>query len=173
MSLSTQGIFVRSVFGGSVRQTSQKTAAAGFAQIFTTMLAKQMRESMVGADHGPMGIGGGATGDIYGAFIDQAMGKALANSKSMNPLTKMIDRELTGPRHPVNPRSKVSNLNTVAMVGRTPLESASVAKTLENNGRVLPNYTGVTMPSDMRGPILLPPTPSLTAPVLLPPPSEG
>jgi len=173
MSLSTPGIFVRSVFAGAVRQTSQKAAAAGFAQIFTTMVAKQMRQSMVGADHGPMGIGGGAAGDIYGAFIDQAMGKALVNSKSMNPLTKMIDRELSGPRHPINPTAKDSSLNTVAMVGQRPMASASVSKAIETGGKVLPNYTGVTMPSDLRGPILLPPTPSITAPVLLPPPSEG
>ena len=54
-----------------------------------------------------MGIGGGATGDIYGAFIDQAMGKALAGSKSMSQLNKMIDRELSGPRHPVSSALKV------------------------------------------------------------------
>jgi len=149
-----------------------EAAAAGFAQIFTTMLAKQMRESMVGADHGPMGIGGGAAGDIYGAFIDQAMGKALANSKSMRPLTKMIGRELSGPSH-ADPTSKTSALNTVAMIGRTPADNTLVPKVLENSGAVLPNYTGVTMPSDVRGPILLPPRPSITAPDLLPPPSEG
>ena len=75
-------------FAGAVPQTNQKAAAAGFAQIFTTMLAKQMRESMVGQENGPMGIAGGATGDIYGSFLDQAMGKALANSKSMSRLNK-------------------------------------------------------------------------------------
>ena len=93
MSISTPGVFTHSVFSGATRQTNQKAAAMGFAQIFTTMLAKQMRQSMVGAENGPMGIGGGATGDIYGAFIDQAMGKTLASSKSMAGLTRMISRE--------------------------------------------------------------------------------
>ena len=67
-----------------LRQTNQKAAAAGFAQIFTTMLAKQMHESMVGEENGPMGIGGGASGDIYGALPRSGDGKALATSKSMS-----------------------------------------------------------------------------------------
>jgi len=170
MSVSTPGIFVRSVFGGATRQTSQKAAAAGFAQIFTTMVAKQMRESMVGSQHGPMGLGGGATGDIYGAFIDQALGKALAGSKSMGGLTKMIDRELSGPRHLAGVSSNGSGPEQIASSPRPIVQSSTTAGVTNT---VLPEYTGVTRPNDRRGPLLLPPTPELSAPVLLTPPSEG
>ena len=169
MSVSTPGVFTHSVFSGATGQTNQKAASAGFAQIFTTMLAKQMRTSMVGSQNGPMGIGGGATGDIYGAFIDQAMGKALASSKSMKQFTKMIDRELSGPRHSV---SSASQPNAIELARNAPLGSASLVSALETSGAQSPIYTGVTMPTDARGPILLPPGPSATASVLLPPPSK-
>ncbi len=173
MSVSTPGVFNRSMFASATPQTSQKAAAAGFAQIFTTMLAKQMRQSMVGSDNGPMGISGGATGDIYGAFIDQAMGKALAGSKSMSQLNKMIDRELSGPRHPVSSASKDVKTGPIQLARVTRMKGAPMVGTLETAGTTSPIYTGVTMPADAQGPILLPPSPSSAAPVLLPPPSEG
>lgn len=173
MSVANSGVFNRSVFGGAVRQTNQKAAAAGFAQIFTTMLAKQMRESMVGSDKGPMGIGGGATGDIYGTFIDQAMGKALAGSQSMSQLNKMIDRELSGPGHPASSALKDLKPGTIQLARVTRAGGAPRVGTPETNRAPSPAYTGVTMPADAQGPILLPPSPSSAAPVLLPPPSEG
>jgi len=173
MSVSTPGVFTHSVFSGATRQTNQKAAAAGFAQIFTTMLAKQMRQSMVGSENGPMGIGGGASGDIYGAFIDQAMGKALASSKSMRQFNKMIDRELSGPRHPVSSALKDLKPGAIDLARNGRPGSASLMGTPETIGALSPIYTGVAMPTDARGPILLPPSPSSTAPVLLPPPSEG
>jgi Rod binding domain-containing protein len=173
MSVSSAGVFTRSVFSGATPQTSQKAAAAGFAQIFTTMLAKQMRQSMVGPENGPMGTGGGATGDIYGAFLDQAMGKALASSKSMSQLNKMIDRELSGPRHPVSSTSASAKPSALELARNARLESAAQMGTVATTGVLSPVYTGVTMPADAHGPILLPPSPSVTAPVLLPPPSEG
>ena len=172
MSLFNSGVFSRGVFSGAIRQTSQKTAAAGFAQIFTTMVAKQMRESMVGADHGPMGIGGGATGDIYGAFIDEAMGKALAGSRSMKQLTGMIDRELSGPRHPTSAALKKVSTDAIALVSSALSKGISGLSGQATPNEVSPIYTGVTLTSDKRGPVLLPPTPP-TASVLLPPPSEG
>jgi hypothetical protein len=71
MSTSVPGIFTQSVFSGvAKRATTQKAAAAGFAQIFTTMLAHQMHQSMVGDDVGPMGIGGGASGHAGQVQID-------------------------------------------------------------------------------------------------------
>jgi Rod binding domain-containing protein len=173
MSVSTPGVFNRSMFASATPQTSQKAASAGFAQIFTTMLAKQMRQSMVGSDNGPMGISGGATGDIYGAFIDQAMGKALAGSKSMSQFNKMIDRELSGPRHPVSSALKGVKPGAIELARGTRMGGASLVGTPETTGTSSPIYTGVTMPADAEGPILLPPSPSSAAPVLLPPPSEG
>jgi len=174
MSVSSlPGVFNRGVFSAATPQTNQKAAAAGFAQIFTTMLAKQMRQSMVGADNGPMGIGGGATGDIYGAFLDQAMGKALASSKSMRDLNKMIDRGLSGPRRPVSSETGGSKPQTLELARTSRAPKVSQMGTVERNGAVSPIYTGVTMPADAHGPILLPPSPSSAAPLLLPPPSEG
>jgi|ERR1700722_1561600 Rod binding domain-containing protein len=166
MAISNPGIFTQSVFsGGMVKQTDQKAAAAGFSQIFTTMLAKQMRESMVGQDAGPMGIGGGATGDIYGSFIDGAMGKALANSKSMSQLNKMVSRELGGARH----GAAKSGLSTERQV----VSSLGSASTRAASASMSQNYTGVTNATDSKGPLLLPPAAEPSASDLLPPPSEG
>jgi Rod binding domain-containing protein len=174
-SLFNSGVFSRAVFSGTIRQTSQKAASAastGFAQIFTTMLAKQMRESMVGADHGPMGIGGGAAGDIYGSFIDEAMGKALAGSKSMKQLTSMIDRQLSGSRQTAISPLKKLGPNPIRLASNSVGKGIAMVSGQAASSGVSPVYTGVTMPSDKRGPILLPPTPP-SASVLLPPPSEG
>ncbi len=120
-----------------------------------------------------MGIGGGATGDIYGAFVDQAMGKALAGSKSMSQLNKMIDRELSGPRHSAPSALKALKPGTLQLARVNRSGGAPLVGTAETTGPPSPIYTGVTMPTDAQGPILLPPSPSLAAPVLLPPPSEG
>jgi hypothetical protein len=166
------GVFSREVFTGKVPQTKQKAAAAGFSQIFTTMLAKQMRQSMVGEDNGPMGISGGATGDIYGAFLDQAMGKALANSKSMSRFNAAIDREISGP-HSKGSAAAGAKAAALQMARSAGVSSATALSTLETNGAASPIYTGVSMPADNRGPVLLPPSPSPTAPVLLTPPTEG
>jgi hypothetical protein len=60
MAVSVPGIFGHSAFsGGATRKTDQKAAAAGFAQVFTNMLAKRTHQSMVGEDSGPMGTEGG------------------------------------------------------------------------------------------------------------------
>jgi len=120
-----------------------------------------------------MGIGGGASGDIYGAFIDQAMGKALASSKSMRQFNKMIDRELSGPRHTVSSALKDLKPGAIDLARNGRPGSASLMSTPETIGALSPIYTGVAMPTDGHGPILLPPSPSSAAPVLLPPPSEG
>ena|SRR5579862_3501613 len=168
-SLFNSGVFARGVFAGMTRQTTQKAASAGFAQIFTTMLAKQMRQSMVGEDHGPMGIGSGASGDIYGAFIDEAMGKALAGSKSMKQLTDLIDRGISGPRQPTTLPLKKLGTKAIALASGV---GSNLSASAGEASAVSPVYTGVTMPVDKRGPILLPPTPP-AASVLLPPPGEG
>jgi len=170
---SIPGVFSREVFNGTAPQTKQKVAAAGFSQIFTTMLAKQMRQSMVGEDNGPMGISGGATGDIYGAFLDQAMGKALANSKSMSRFNNTIQRELSG-HSSSSSTSATSNSGALELVRNARMQNtSSLVGTIETKGLVSPNYTGVTAPGDAHGPVLLPPSPSTAAPLLLTPPTEG
>jgi Rod binding domain-containing protein len=167
---SIPGVFGRAVFAGAVPQTKQKVAAAGFAQIFTTMLAKQMRQSTVGEDNGPMGIAGGATGDIYGSFLDDAMGKALAGSKSMRRLNQMIDNSLSKSNHTATSTSAKSEGLQLA---RNAILQNRSNSALESTDSVSPLYTGVTMPADARGPILLPPSPPAAAPLLLHPPTEG
>jgi hypothetical protein len=174
MSASVPGVFSHSVFSGATRQTTQKAAAAGFAQIFTTMLAKQMHQSMVGEDTGPMGISGGASGDIYGSLLDQALGKTLAKSKSMAGLTRMIDRQMSGPRHPVASAFKDSLTKVAAMDPSRPAPGqlgSGIATGIERSSQF---GTGGAFRSDARGPVLLPPAPATMAPLLQPPsPLEG
>jgi Rod binding domain-containing protein len=175
MATSTPGIFVHSVFsGGSSRQPDQKAAAAGFTQIFTTMLAHQMHQSMVGADTDPMGTGGGASGDIYGSMLDQALGKTLAKSPSMKGLTQMISRELAGPRHPIASAFKEALLR-MDTAGATRPNSGQLADGIETvMAHPVRSETRGVMHSDKRGPVLLPPAPLGLAPVLQPPsPLEG
>jgi Rod binding domain-containing protein len=176
MAVSIPGVFGHSVFsGGATRATNQKAAAAGFAQIFTTMLAKQMRQSMVGEDAGPMGIGGGANGDIYGSMLDQALGKTLAKSSSMAGLTRMINRELTGARHPVASALKDSLVKVAARESLRP-ETGHLAHGLATSVEHRSQFgTSGAFRMDSRGPVLLPPAPAgVMAPLLQPPsPLEG
>jgi Rod binding domain-containing protein len=176
MPTSVAGIFAHTVFsGGAAKQTNQKAAAAGFAQIFTTMLAKQMRQSMVGEENGPMGIGGGSSGDIYGSMLDQALGKTLAKSKSMAGLTKMINRQLSGPRHPIASAFKDSLIKVAAFEPSRPASGriASGIGTVLRHASQFETEGGSR--SDSRGPLLLPPAPdAAVAPLLQPPsPLEG
>jgi Rod binding domain-containing protein len=174
MPISVPGIFGHSAFSGTVKKTDQKAAAAGFAQIFTTMLATQMRQSMVGEDNGPMGTSGGASGDIYGSLLDQALGKTLAKSKSMQGLTKMINRQLSGARNPVASALKNSLIKMDDTRGTLPEAGrlgSGIATVMERSSQF---GTPGTLGSDARGPILLPPAPTEMAPLLQPPsPLEG
>jgi Rod binding domain-containing protein len=175
MPISVPGVFGHSVFsGGAVKKTDQKVAAAGFAQIFTTMLATQMRQSMVGEDSGPMGIGGGASGDIYGSLLDQALGKTLAKSKSMQGLTKMISRQFSGPSHRIASAFKNSIIKMEGARGTLPEAGrlgSGIATVMERSSQF---GTSNGLGSDARGPVLLPPAPTEMAPLLQPPsPLEG
>jgi Rod binding domain-containing protein len=175
MPISVPGIFAHSVFsGGTVKKTDQKAAAAGFAQIFTTMLAHQMHQSMVGEDTGPMGTSGGASGDIYGSLLDQALGKTLAKSKSMQGLTKMISRQFSGPRHPIAAAFQNSIIKMDGARGTLPEAGrlgSGIATVMERSSQF---GTAEGFGSDARGPVLLPPAPTEMAPLLQPPsPLEG
>ncbi|HLX37456.1 MAG TPA: rod-binding protein [Candidatus Binataceae bacterium] len=172
MPATVPGIFARSFFsGGATRQTSQKSAASGFAQVFTTMLAHELHHSMLGEDSGPMGTSGGASGDIYGSLLDQAMGKALAKSKSMAGLTRMISRGLSGPRHPIASAFKDSLIkaqpsSSISTGSETGHERDGIRTVM---GRVSQFGTPAISGSDARGPVLLPPAPTEMAPLLQPP----
>jgi Rod binding domain-containing protein len=177
MSVSVSGIFGHSAFsGGATRKTDQKTAAAGFAAVFTTMLAKQMHQSMLGEDSGPMGTEGGSSGDIYGSLLDQALGKTLAKSKSMKSLTAMISKGLNSPRHPIASAFK----DSLVKMDQTTASRISPISTQATNGietviaRSSQIGTSLALGIDARGPVLLPPAPTEMAPQLLPPsPLEG
>lgn len=174
MAVSIPGIFTDSVFSGGVtRPTDQKTAAAGFSAIFTSMLAKQMREAMVGEDSGPMGLGGGSAGEIYGSFLDQALGKAVAGSKSMNQLNLMIERELGGPRQDAGSQFKAPGASAATVAYNAYSSRMAVLAGPGLGNIVSPSYTSVSPTSDANGPLLLPPSSSGSAPNLLPPTPEG
>jgi Rod binding domain-containing protein len=151
---------VQSIFSGQIfeppRDGDKSHAAVGFTQIFGAMLAKQMRNAMAG-DEGPLGTGGGTTGDVYGAFFDDAMGRALATSPAMKGLNQAIERELASHGH--QSQAKANNIRPV------PLISHSLAIP-----EVTQNRTELDLPSDSLGPLLLPPEPTLVASELPPPP---
>lgn len=171
MTPTATPVFSHQVFAASARrEPDQRTAVQGFAQIFASMLCSQLRRGILGADSGPMGIGGGATGDIYGSFLDQAMGKALAKSPAMKSLNDIVSRQLDG-----------------KSLRRAAAEKAPVAPPLSGPGRSLapqprstPTRSAVSGPvqaigsagstaDDDRGPLLLPPRPAIFAPALPPP----
>jgi Rod binding domain-containing protein len=77
MSIFANGISNRTTAAGGSEKAKRSNEATGFSQIFTTMLVNKMREAM-GSGKGPLGTGGGASGNVYGAFFDQAMGSARA-----------------------------------------------------------------------------------------------
>src|SRR5574337_1255373 len=100
MANITGTVFTRPVYGRD-KAAGQQKAATGFTQIFTSMLAGQMRRAMVGPDKGAMGTSSGASGEIYGALLDQALGKTLANSGAMARMRAMIGRSLSRSAHGV------------------------------------------------------------------------
>lgn len=169
------GVFTRPVTGAN-KASDRQQAALGFTQIFTSMLAKQMRQAMVGSDKGPLGTAGGASGEIYGAFFDQALGKTLAGSRAMAPMRRMVARSLE------RPSAKASKL-AKATYTAGPIVHANSAGDLHNvmdtisgtsgAARFLPHAETVDLQSvqsgDNRGPQVLPPAPSLMAPLLPPP----
>lgn len=178
MSIFANGIFNRPVAGGASDKAKRSGAAAGFSQIFTTMLVSKMREAL-GSGKGPLGTGGGASGNIYGAFFDQAMGSALARSKAMMPLNKVIERGLAGPRHPIagavgGPANHIAVASSSGAVERVSFRSSTADTGVFASDTARSRIAAdAALPSDARGPLLLPPAPTAMAPVLPPPPIKG
>lgn len=182
-TIFSDSIFAKTIHGArSDSQTDRKHAAESFTEIFASILSKQMRQSMVGPDKGPMGIAGGSSGDIYGSFFDQAMGHALATSRAMEPLNRLIRRELAGPRRPDATGNSGGSKSPSSVVGKLAgLRRASFVNSVRDEtavpSQVIPYAvplrfeTDGTMPSDEHGPLLLPPRPTTVAP-LLPPASN-
>jgi Rod binding domain-containing protein len=167
MSNSINSVFSRMVITSPGAKSDPHKAAIGFTGIFATMLAKEMRKALVG-DNG-MGMGTGAGSDIYSAFFDEAMGKALAGSRSMKPLNDLLTRQLDA--------SHAAQAAATGAIVRNPSADASV-----KSGRVFDAAFGSSgilatdfnsafsapdqLPGDNRGPILLPPPPATMAPIL-------
>jgi len=175
MSNVVQGLFNRAVFGAQDLQ--RRNAAQGLSQTFATILSRQMRQSMVGADTGPMGIAGGATGDIYGSFMDDAMGKLLARSPAMKSLNAALERELGGAHNSAAPRGLDGKSRLIEKLDRAVLASAEPAElsvpfsSPAETPAVSEFRTAAIARADDRGPLLLPPAPAEMAPDL-PPPSK-
>ncbi|HLW72259.1 MAG TPA: hypothetical protein VKS22_16735 [Candidatus Binataceae bacterium] len=175
MSIVVQGLFNRALFGGQDLQ--RRSAAEGLSQTFATILSRQMRQSMVGVDSGPMGIGGGATGDIYGSFMDDAMGKLLARSPAMKSLNAALEHDLGGTHNSAAPRGLDSKDRLIEKIDRAVLAAASPAELSvpfsgpSETSAVSEFKTAAITQADNRGPLILPPAPSAMVPDL-PPPSK-
>jgi hypothetical protein len=145
MTTITNPVFSQQLFAApGRRQTDKNGAVQGFAQIFASMLSTELRRGALGSDTGPMGIGGGATGDVYGAFFDQAISQVLARSPAMKPLNNMISRQLGGPGNQKS-ASAVKAITSLPEPAISPGPPSSTA-------------------TDSRGPLLLPPPPAAFAP---------
>lgn len=171
MTTTTNPVFSQQMFATPQRrQTDKNGAVQGFAQIFASMLSTELRRGPLGSDAGPMGIGGGATGDVYGAFFDQAISKVLARSPAMKPLNDMISRQLGGPGNQ-NSASGVKAITALPQAGNTfaqPVSYTAGAPPVASEPAVSTGSSNSTA-TDSRGPVLLPPPPAMFAPVLPPP----
>jgi Rod binding domain-containing protein len=172
------GVFTRPVFGPDKGAADRQKAATGFTQIFTSMVAKQMRQALTGSNKGPLGTSGGASGEIYGAFFDQALGKTLAGSRAMAPMRKMVARSLGRPSakesalaketYPQGAVVRANSAGDLLNVIDTVSGTSGVARLLRQSETV---ELQSVQPGDNRGPQLLPPAPSQMAPLLPPPKS--
>ena len=172
MANFVQGIFNRPLLTGDQR-TQRRQAAEGLSQVFAAMLARQMRQSMVSNDQGPLGIGGGASASIYGSFMDDAMSKLLAHSPAMRSLNQALERQLAGPQHSAattDPAGKIRQLEKLDRI----LFTAAIRDETAVSGQqaalqVSPDETPAATHADAHGPRLLPPPPAGVASNLPPP----
>jgi len=164
MTTIASPVFSQQLFATTTRGQTDKAAVQGFSQIFASMLSAELRRGAMGSDSGMMGTGGGATGDIYGAFFDQAISKVLARSPAMKPLNDMVDRELRGSANQKSARG----FEATTLASRPGAINAQA----EPAGYTVPapGSPGSAVPAgDARGPLLLPPAPTMFAPILPPP----
>jgi len=155
------------------RQNDKNSAVQGFSQIFASMLSAELRRGALGSDTGMMGTAGGATGDIYGAFFDQAIAKVLSRSPAMKPLNEMVSRQLGGTagRGTAKALSAAEGRLLPAEAGKALARPVSYTTAAPANASesALSTGSGDGTASDGRGPLLLPPRPAMFAPVLPPP----
>ncbi len=156
--------FDRPIFqpSAAVKDGPSVRAARGFAGLFGKMVAHELLKGASDESNGLMGMGDGPASEIYGAFLEDTLGKVLAESPAMKPLVNQIRHELQ--RH--------GNPGSDARPNADQRRALSAA--LDSLG---PGLSGISalfnLPHDSRGPLLLPPPPGVYAPVSpLPPPPE-
>jgi Rod binding domain-containing protein len=167
MSTTMSPIFNQPVFGAAGHKPNAQAAAQGFSSIFAQMFAKEMRQAMVGDGSGMPGMGGESS-DIFNGFFDEAMGKTLASSPAMRPLNNLLLHEIGG-----SGKDAASQLGAGKIVKTGASASGSYETQSGNGGAVatprIDFSTRNLAPGGDRGPLLLPPPPSLMAPILPPP----
>ncbi|HUA35751.1 MAG TPA: hypothetical protein VMA09_19230 [Candidatus Binataceae bacterium] len=174
MPIFANDVFSRPVIGAENTKANRGKAAQGFTQVFTTMMASEMRKAG-GGDKGPLGTAGGTSGNIYGSFFDQTMGATLAHAKAMKPLSEIIERGMSAPTHPIasaigGPGARRTSLATSGIVPASyETITPSAAKMFAPATGLSSIGTELNLGSDARGPVLLPPAPTSMAPVLPPP----
>jgi hypothetical protein len=162
---------VQSIFSNLASRPSGETrtnrVVAGFTQVFGAILSQQLRGKSLDGSEGPLGTAGGTTGDVYGAFFDEAMGHALATSPAMKPLNQAIERELERPLH------SSGGTHTTFHLSETKSDQRAVAGSIPDmlqRPTLAGNSTDLDLSSDTHGPLLLPPEPAGVASLLPPPP---
>jgi len=170
MPNSVGSVFTNPVFRpGSGTTGAKQRAIGGFKEIFGSVIAKQMRTAMVGDG----AMGDSASSDIVGGLFDQAMGHTLAKSKALDPIGKMLERQLDVPTRPgfalekgatrTKAPAKIRALSAIDRIStKFPLTVAPV-RAAASNGTSPPT-------SAPEAPLVLPPTPPETG-LELPPPS--
>jgi hypothetical protein len=165
------GLFNHKIFAAG-QEVQRRNSAEGLSQTFATILSRQMRQSTVSGDAGPLGIAGGASGDIYGGFMDDELGKLLAHSPAMKSLNRALERELAGPGHPATAASSPGETQLIDKIDRTIFAAegtnSSAVPLLHNTGASVMSQFGAIGEghTDARGPLLLPPAPDALAPEL-------
>ncbi len=162
MANLVQGLFNRPIFSGD-KQTQRRQAAQGLSQVFVTILARQMREAMTGGDQtqGPLGISDGASGSIYGSFMDDAMSKLLAQSRAMQPLNHALERALAGPEQHHGRNSSGGEIRALekidSVIFRTAIRDDTAVPLTHSSSSVSPIEPRDDASADALGPRLLPP----------------
>jgi hypothetical protein len=172
MSNTVPGLFNRAVFVSGQEAQRRNAAAQGLSQTFATILSSQMRQTAIDGDDGPLGTEGGASGDIYGGFMDTELAKLIAKSPAMKSLNGAIERELARPGNQASATTSKGKALVSNKIEQTifppeaadnaavPLLNATEASPLSQFGAL--GATG----ADHRGPLLLPPAPDPLAPDL-------
>jgi hypothetical protein len=156
--------FDRPIFqpGEAVKDGPSLRAARSFAGLFGKIVARELLKGASDEKDGLMGMGSGPAAEIYGTFLENSLGKVLAESPAMKPLVNQIWRELQ--KHGGNDSDARLNAD----------QRRTLTAALDGFGTGLSSVLPpLSLPHDGRGPLLLPPPAGVyerSAP--LPPPPD-